>query len=328
MSGRDQRWVVAIDGGGTKIDLAALELSKKCVPLETSHRWSFPGTGSAHPSGWPIAGENLAKALRNVIASIDSVPQTIVLALAGAGRREDRQRVVEFLRSQPDFASNCAITCVGDIDPLVDFGDEKVRCIAVILGTGSIVAARSANGELVRAGGWGPNLGDEGSGATLGNLALRSAAAWIDSGAERNQAGPLVHRVIETLSANVSPDNADSLDRDAIAKFLIDLAADRTATARLARLVVELALAEDPESLQLVQNQLDRLAVQVEQVWRRAGNPGSYFQLIFSGGVARNELIRSLLVTNCRNRGLPIIGSIIADPLLAVLKFALRIGDH
>jgi len=54
--------------------------------------------------------------------------------------------------------------------------------ILVIGGTGSAVLGRCADGTRFKAGGWGPGIGDEGSGFWIGREGLRRAFAAVDSG--------------------------------------------------------------------------------------------------------------------------------------------------
>jgi N-acetylglucosamine kinase-like BadF-type ATPase len=66
---------------------------------------------------------------------------------------------------------------VGDEEIALDSAFRGGPGILVVAGTGSIVQGRAADGELYRAGGWGPAIGDEGSGFWIGQEALR-AAFW------------------------------------------------------------------------------------------------------------------------------------------------------
>ena len=54
----------------------------------------------------------------------------------------------------------------------------------VIAGTGSNVTGRCADGSTVGAGGWGPVLGDEGSGTWIGLEAIEPALRARDRGVE------------------------------------------------------------------------------------------------------------------------------------------------
>lgn len=56
--------------------------------------------------------------------------------------------------------------------------------ILVIGGTGSAVLGRCADGRRFKAGGWGPGIGDEGSGFWIGREAVRRAFLAMDGGGE------------------------------------------------------------------------------------------------------------------------------------------------
>ncbi len=65
--------------------------------------------------------------------------------------------------------------------------------VAVVAGTGSMAFARAADGRTARAGGWGPLLGDEGSGYAIALAGLRAAARAADG---RAPATPLTDRLL------------------------------------------------------------------------------------------------------------------------------------
>src|SRR5207302_776208 len=65
--------------------------------------------------------------------------------------------------------------------------------VAVVAGTGSMAFARAADGRTARAGGWGPLLGDEGSGYAIALAGLRAAARSADG---RAQVTPLTDRLL------------------------------------------------------------------------------------------------------------------------------------
>lgn len=71
--------------------------------------------------------------------------------------------------------------------------------ILLICGTGSICFARDSGGLLHRTGGWGPEFDDSGSGAWLGQQALRRAIQQAD---DRLPTGPLMNLVFQALNLN------------------------------------------------------------------------------------------------------------------------------
>jgi N-acetylglucosamine kinase-like BadF-type ATPase len=86
-------------------------------------------------------------------------------------------------------------------------GDEEIALdgafrggpgILIIAGTGSNVLGRAADGAMYHAGGWGPALGDEGSGFWIGQEALR-AGFWAK---DRGVANILLKEIGEFWGAN------------------------------------------------------------------------------------------------------------------------------
>src|SRR6202012_6255611 len=76
---------------------------------------------------------------------------------------------------------------------LIIIGDEQIALdaafrggpgVLVIAGTGSNIVGRCADGTTHTAGGWGPMLGDEGSGHWIGVEAIKSALRAQDRGVE------------------------------------------------------------------------------------------------------------------------------------------------
>ena len=52
--------------------------------------------------------------------------------------------------------------------------------VVIIAGTGSIACGINSRGRFARAGGWGPTMGDEGSGSYIGRRALESVMMSYD----------------------------------------------------------------------------------------------------------------------------------------------------
>ncbi len=71
---------------------------------------------------------------------------------------------------------------VEDVDIALDAAFQGGRGVLILAGTGSNVAGRGEDGQIVTAGGWGPALSDEGSGYHLGVEAVRRGFRAIDEG--------------------------------------------------------------------------------------------------------------------------------------------------
>lgn len=84
-----------------------------------------------------------------------------------------------------EILSACAgglIEVCGDEDIALDAAFPGDAGVLVIAGTGSNVMGRTRHGERRNVGGWGPVLGDEGSGNWIGHQALRAACRALDFG--------------------------------------------------------------------------------------------------------------------------------------------------
>ncbi len=88
--------------------------------------------------------------------------------------REWAQRVVS------EMVAGEVVVC-GDDEIALDSAFRGGPGILVIGGTGSAVLGRSRNGEGFKAGGWGPGIGDEGSGYWIGREAVRLAFGALDT---------------------------------------------------------------------------------------------------------------------------------------------------
>jgi glucosamine kinase len=69
-----------------------------------------------------------------------------------------------------------------DVEIALDAAFQGGAGVLALAGTGSNVAARTSDGALNTAGGWGPILGDYGSGYNIGRQALRVAFRAVDRG--------------------------------------------------------------------------------------------------------------------------------------------------
>jgi N-acetylglucosamine kinase-like BadF-type ATPase len=172
-----KQYFIGIDGGGTKTtavvtDDSGQELAR--LEGEAGRVDVLEPEAGAH-----ILADLAAHALAN--ARVTELPAVLCCALAGAGREPERVSVERALSSLRIAAH---VHVVGDFEAAMHdaFGAEPG--ILVIAGTGSSAWGRAADGRCVRAGGWGHIIGDEGSGYSLGRVALMLAMREFDGRGE------------------------------------------------------------------------------------------------------------------------------------------------
>jgi glucosamine kinase len=166
--------VIGVDGGGSKTRaMVADETGAKIVEVD--------GPGSAvRPGQHERSADVIAELVRDALAAADMshvVPKVLCVGVAGVGVEHERQALWQALQGR-----EVAEDVIVHTDAMVALDDAFGEGPGVLLisGTGSIAWGRSPAGTLGRCGGWGPNIGDEGSGQWIGRRALSIVAAASD----------------------------------------------------------------------------------------------------------------------------------------------------
>ena len=281
-------WVAGIDGGGTRTRcwVAALD-------------GTLLGRGESGPSNYMVVGAQAAAqaldaALRAALAEapararlsaeagpLAEVPAAVCLGMAGADRPDDQRVLTEALAAWG--WQRWPLLWVNDAAIVLAAGRTEGAVAALIAGTGSIVYAQaescpgsshSAGSATVRVGGWGPILGDEGSGYDLGRRALIAVLRAADG---RGPQTLLTEKILAELSL------ATPL---ALLPLVYQGGLDRPRIAALSRIVVASAQAGDEVALELVQSGAAALAELIVTALRRLGrltDPG--VKVVVSGGL-------------------------------------------
>lgn len=229
---------VALDGGGTKTEC--------WVADETRVRGQASGpTVKIMNVGEQAATQNLRSIVREALGAAGIAGDSIVrtcFGLAGSSSAEARQWAEDTLR---ELVSG-GVIIAGDEQIALDAAFRGGPGVLVIAGTGSHVTGRCADGSTVGAGGWGPVLGDEGSGNWIGLEAIRACLRARDRGVEScllrevQQAWQLDNLASLVARANMRerPDFASLTtvlascadDGDALAQGVLDHAGEELAT--------------------------------------------------------------------------------------------------
>lgn len=169
-------YFVALDGGGTKTECWVADESRVLGQA------SGP-TVKIMNAGEEVATERLRAVVRDALASAGVAGGAVTrtcFGLAGTSSAEVRRWAEVTLREI--VSGDVVIT--GDEEIALDAAFQGGPGVLVIAGTGSHVTGRCADGSRVSAGGWGPVLGDEGSGNWIGLEAIRAGLRGKDRGIE------------------------------------------------------------------------------------------------------------------------------------------------
>ena len=142
---------------------------------------SVEAVGSAiKPGEAERSAEIMAAAVRDALAACKMThvtPKVLCVGVAGAGRDAERQALWQALVSR-EVADDVMVHTDAMIGLDDAFGDGPG--VLVIAGTGSVGYGRGPTGAFARCGGWGPHIGDEGSGQWIGRRALSIVTAAHD----------------------------------------------------------------------------------------------------------------------------------------------------
>jgi N-acetylglucosamine kinase-like BadF-type ATPase len=163
------RFVLGFDGGGTKTDCVLMDASGAVLAR------SQAGPSNPLRVGFGAAITAIREAARQAIAQAalpgSSSAAALCAGLAGAGPSESAEKIRALLAAE--FSESKVQVCT-DLDvALAATGDGAV--IVLLAGTGSFAVGRNTAGETARAGGYGSQIGDEGSAYDIGRRAVLTA---------------------------------------------------------------------------------------------------------------------------------------------------------
>ena len=180
--------LVAVDGGGTRTRAAVADLEGRVLAR------GFGPSSNLQDLGLEAVGKALTTAVEGALLQVPGAAwkgegsawqsgriAAACFGLAGVDTREDEARLSQWLRDQ-GMAARFSI--LNDSELVLACGTPEGVGVALISGTGSICLGRAADGRTARVGGWGPLMGDEGSGYQLALRALRLATQTADGRAE------------------------------------------------------------------------------------------------------------------------------------------------
>jgi N-acetylglucosamine kinase-like BadF-type ATPase len=163
--------LIGADVGGTKTAVAVSEDDKIVGRAD--------GPGAAVRPGRALASAStIIEVVRQALSVAGRLSgDTLVVGAAGAGREPERDELRTAIRNE-NLASTVVVTTDIDIALAAAFSDGPG--IVVSAGTGSVAVGRDAGGKRHRMGGYGWQMGDEGSGYAIGRAALGAVSRAVD----------------------------------------------------------------------------------------------------------------------------------------------------
>ncbi len=282
------QFLLAVDGGGTNTQALIADLQGTVLAR------GLGPSSNLHNVGFEKGLQAIATAIEGALAQVRG---TMPAAASAPG--SDRWR-----------SAGIAAACLGlsGVDSSTDEAPAGWG-LALISGTGSVCLGRNADGKSARVGGWGPLLGDEGSGYHIASLALRRATQAAD---DRIEAQTLLKAILRHWKLK---------EPTALIRHVHDPATTTADIAALATVVVDLAGRNDPAAMEVVAEAARDLALHIDTIVRilRLTRP----PVALGGGLMLRGALRKTMLAAVKSE----LGSIttVADPPLGAVVLARRL---
>lgn len=272
------KYLIGIDGGGTKT---------KCIAADNEGNPIFETKGG--PSNFLIFGldkvsENLFALLedciKNLKCSFDDL-SFIVLGTAGAGRTDDAERLekyfLDYCRNRNSEIKNFRV--VSDARIALEGAFSGRPGSILISGTGSIMFGKDAKGEIHRVGGFGRQIGDEGSGFSIGRKGLAALSKFFD--------GRGTHTLLLSFIENQFGINKGEKLINAVYKNNFDIAS-------AAEMVINAANKNDEVCKKIVDEETDELIIHIKAMKEKLNQ--EIMEISFTGSVITTDNFFSKLL--------------------------------
>jgi len=267
------KYVIGIDGGGTKTQAALLRLNGELASHDET------GPSNYHNVGVEQARRSLEEACVKVIrkAGVDAKDVEIVVAsLAGLDCSLDYKAMEEAVEGFPIGR----IMLVHDSMAALYATNAGGESAIIIAGTGSVTAGINSRGEYARAGGWGYLLADEGSGFYIAKRGVVAALMEYEGRGPRTM---ITRLLIERFSAKTL---------DEIIWHVYTKGMSVVEFARLAPLVTEAAKKGDEVAIGILCDAAKELANTVSGVIKKLRMEDDELPIGLIGGVFKaGELV-------------------------------------
>lgn len=306
---RPSSFVIGIDGGGTHCRARLANMNGETLGAGEG------GTANPYAAGFDAAQNEILTAIQHAFDDAKIARQivdAVCMGVGGVDRAEERTRLQTW--AEQNIARRAAVMNDGEI--VLAAGSPENWGVALIAGTGSIAWGKTRAGKIARAGGWGYLIGDEGSGFSLAQNALRAAVQFADG---RGESTRLLGAILEHWQLENPPQLVTRVYRSGLKPADI---------ATLAPLVVQVANAGDNVARRLLEQAAEALATTIIAVARALDLTGEKIPVAMSGGLLlETEILRARLIEIAESRGYqfsPV--ELVREPVTGAVRLACRLA--
>lgn len=278
--------VIGIDGGGSK--------TRGRLVFGDKHIQRVIGSTRVGVVGFTEACERVVQLISDLTqdAGIEkSEIDAVVVGVAGIWLEEERKRFSHLLKV---IAKDSGF----NLNDMIATSDAEIALrgaigidpgIMLIAGTGTITLGKNVKGELIRSGGWGIEIDDEGSGAWIGKKGLSACVKAIDGRGKSTS-------LLESLSDRYPQINLQH-PRSIVSAFMDKVFEYH----HLTPMVLDEAEKGDTVCLNIIKEAAERLYENIEAV--AINIPGEAKTVSFLGGLLENNTLVSKELLNRIKKG-------------------------
>ena len=274
---KNQKYVIGVDGGGTKTVAVLANLNGKVLAR------AEVGPSNINKVGFKHAIDNIVKVLTQVSQEYEKDKIVFIYLGLAAGLERDKRKKKEIKKQLlliPSLSWVLPKNISIEGDQLIAFrsGTEEKQGIIIIAGTGSIVMGWDKKGKEVIVGGWDYLLGDDGSGFWIGKKALQAVCLSIDGFNSKSLLHPMI---LKKLKIKTEKDLMQEIYKPEMIKNI----------ASLAPLVETAAKIGDKTAKDILFQASNKLIIRVNLVIKKLNLENKFFPLVLAGGVFKSKII-------------------------------------
>ncbi len=302
---------LGVDGGGTHTRAALADAAGNVLAEGHAEAANLVRVGL------PAAINNIQRAVHEACDKLKIKTQQIASAcfgLAGVGNAKHHAAMLAALQN---VFPHVAIRLETDARIALAGATDLHAGVVIIAGTGSISCGINAAGRFARAGGWGPVMGDEGSGSYIGRRTLEAVVmAYDQRGAPTSMTAEVLRQFGVTAAPELPPVIYDASPEE---RQLI-----QQKISQLSRVAVQCAAAGDWVATQILQAASLELARAACAVITQLDLNHQRFPVAYVGGVfeAGELMLAPLRAEIQRFAPLAELGAPLHSPMVGAVKLA------
>ncbi|TFD99813.1 N-acetylglucosamine kinase [Jeotgalibacillus salarius] len=308
-------YIIGMDGGGTKTSYAVSRIDHVSI-LGTE--LEGPGT-NPQMIGFQQMAERIAIKLEELLES-HRIEKHQVKAIcggyAGVGRANDADTAHDALKKKlilRGFHKNVSVLIKSDLQIALKgaIPPEHQQGMLIISGTGSNSAGLLKDGSMVKSGGWGHLLGDEGSGYAIAAAGLQAVVRAYD---RRGPATVLNEYILKALGLT---------NETQLVTYMYQEQRDKSEIAVLAKVVTEAADSGDAVAESIIKKAATDLADHVHSLHLQSGEYNEQTIVTTTGSIFKYATsVRTAFIRELKERKLGIWTPAHGTPVEGALKEA------